>query len=205
MQALWTDRRSRVQIGDPRHSQVTLGTDRRPSAKPDGRVRRPSGSQKAESGGPQNRQKALYRGLLATGSLLAGTGGPRSGTCGPFHGTGGLLAGQEALLPAQEALCPVRVWNGLVQYAGLKIQSGPNGLGLDWFSLSSVQWIADWTGLENWHIDTFDICVSKNQNACSTFHMQMKQTSFNVISFGQMMIMMINIIIIIDIWPKHWP
>ena len=33
----------------------------------------------------------------------------------------------------------------------------------------------------------------------------MKQTSFIVISFGQMMIMIINIIIIVNIWPKHRP
>ena len=45
----------------------------------------------------------------------------------------------------------VRVWNGLDQSAGFKIQSSPNGFGLDWIIKSPVQRILDWTGLEIRH------------------------------------------------------
>ena len=45
----------------------------------------------------------------------------------------------------------IRVWNGLDQSAGLKIQSNPNGFGLDWILKSPVQRILDWTGSEIYH------------------------------------------------------
>ena len=44
-----------------------------------------------------------------------------------------------------------RVWNGLDQSAGFKIQSSPDGFGLDWIIKSPVQRIPDWTGLEICH------------------------------------------------------
>ena len=58
---------------------------------------------------------------------------------------------------------PTRVWNGLDQSAGFKIQSSPNGFGLDWIIKSHVQRILDWTGLEVCH---FSISYWKTNFYC---------------------------------------
>ena len=56
-----------------------------------------------------------------------------------------------------------RVWNGLDRFAGLEIQSSPNGFGLDWIIKSHVQRILDWTGLKICH---FPISYWKTNYYC---------------------------------------